>query len=78
MQTHDYVLVLPSRGKTPGIARIVSLHGNGSSQEAEILYDNGEKDRFYTALLYQNNECHQRRKMFLRERAAKIGNKKET
>jgi hypothetical protein len=77
MREHDFVFVSNVRtcGITAGIARVTKLTGNGSSQEASIVFDNGEKGQYYLAHLYQNSECHRRRAVFMKERAAKIGTK---
>lgn len=52
-KVNDFVFVLSSRGKTPGIARVTAI----INDEAEIVYDNGAKDRYYFAHLYQTAEC---------------------
>jgi hypothetical protein len=70
-QINEFVFVNPSRGKTPGIARITKV----INDEAEIIYDNGEKDRYYFSHLTQNAECFRRRQKFLADRAGKIGKK---
>lgn len=70
-KVNDFVLVDSSRGKTPGIARVTKV----INSEAEIVYDNGEKDRYYFIHLGQDFECFRRRQKFLAERAEKIGKK---
>jgi len=70
-QVNEFVFVNPSRGKTPGIARITKT----INDEAEIIFDNGEKDRYYFVHLHQKMECFKRRQKFLAERAGKIGKK---
>jgi hypothetical protein len=70
-QINDFVFVNPSRGKTPGIARVTKTINN----EAEIIFDNGERDRYYFVHLTQNAECFKRKKEFLKNRAEKIGKK---
>lgn len=71
-KVNDFVFVLSSRGKTPGIARVIEITPH---KEAKIVYDTGEKDTFYFAHLYQNSECFNRRKQFLIDRANRIGKK---
>jgi hypothetical protein len=56
------------------MARIISITGQGSSEEAEIVYENGRKDKFYTAHLYQDGETMMAGYDYLKTRAAKIGN----
>ena len=58
-KVNDFVFVLPSRGKTPGIARVTEITPHG---EAKIVYDNGL-------------ECFRKRKQFLIDRANKVGKK---
>lgn len=70
-QVNEFVFVNPNRGKTPGIARVTKV----INDEAEIVYDNGEKDRYYFVHLHQKMECFKRRQKFLAERAEKIGKK---
>ena len=68
-QVNDFVIVNSDRGKTPGMARVIKTYPN----EAEIVFDNGEKARYYFAHLHKNIDCMKRRKIWLQERAAKIG-----
>ena len=68
-QVNDFVFVNPDRGKTPGMARVTKTYPN----EAEIVFDNGEKARYYFAHLHKTIECMNRKKTWLQERSAKIG-----
>jgi len=74
-QVNDFVFVNPDRGRTPGMARIIEIFGDGPLQSATILYSNGEKDQFYFAHLYQNGDCIRAKTLFLKNRAETFGRK---
>lgn len=67
---NDFVYVRANRGKTPGMARITRIR---SYNEADIIFENGEKDTYYFAHLYQTPECFKRKLIWMKERADKIG-----
>ena len=73
-EVNHFVKVNSNRGTTPGKARITKLCGSGSGQEADIVYDNGMKDQFYTAHLYKDAETIKATIQYHKDRAAKIGN----
>ena len=73
---HDFVKVASDRADGKGMARVTKVEGNGSSAEAELVYDDGKTQRLYTAFLFKDMETHRRRQAFMAERASKIGTKR--
>ena len=70
---NEFCFVNADRGTTPGMARVTKVHGIGAGAEAEIVFDNGQTMRFYTAHLNRTAETMRATAAYRLARGAAIG-----
>lgn len=57
----DYVRIRTDRGYGDGMWQVIKETGHGSGREYTLRSETGEVVNIYTALTYQDAECHRKR-----------------